>query len=98
MVPEGATIADAWTSIWYVSAAVMYLSLFPGAAISRISENRSTNTVDADETVEASLAVRRTVGCWAVDCAVAISPVVVAGLREDPSVVLSGMGRSDWPK
>ena len=40
-----------------------YLSLEAGAAMSRISVKRSMSTLEELETVEAILAVRRTVGC-----------------------------------
>ena len=44
----------------------MYLSLLFGAAISRISLNRSISTDDEVAIVEASLVVRRTLDCDAV--------------------------------
>jgi hypothetical protein len=56
------TIAAAWTSIWYVSAAVRYLSLLFGPAISRMSEKRSMSALEAEATAEMSFVVRTAVG------------------------------------
>lgn len=57
----------------------MYLSLLFSAAISRMSPNRSTNTVDDVDTADASFVVR-TIDGWEVDCVVAIvRPVATTG-------------------